>query len=273
MDYNFSAVISSLRKSKNLTQEELAGALNISAQAISKWETGACLPDTQMLPLLAKYFNVTIDYLFNGGEEIIERKTVGESASDYIASFGQFKGYPQALELFARIHSGLFSASFLQNIINIKDGHSASVMSSPEGLSLFGENQSYGVIISRRMFEDISPETLRFAKPILEALSDSDKARVILAVISMNEVSFGELTEMTEFDGEKLRGILDGLISGKILWEEVSKHKSLGTTYTILDAVYSGLCTVLASLEIMRNMNNYISGGCFGYGDYPVKYK
>ena len=50
-----------LRKRNGFTQEELAEKLEISAQAISKWENGHTLPETAMLPLLAKLFNTSID--------------------------------------------------------------------------------------------------------------------------------------------------------------------------------------------------------------------
>ena len=50
-----------LRKRNGFTQEELAEKLGISAQAISKWENGHAMPETALLPLLAKLFNSSID--------------------------------------------------------------------------------------------------------------------------------------------------------------------------------------------------------------------
>ena len=57
--------IRSLRQRKGVTQETLAGALGVSAQAVSKWETGQTAPDIQLLPELAVFFGVTIDELFS----------------------------------------------------------------------------------------------------------------------------------------------------------------------------------------------------------------
>ena len=54
-----------LRKKEGLTQAELAEKLNISRQAISKWEMGSANPDTENLLLLSKIFSVSIDYLIN----------------------------------------------------------------------------------------------------------------------------------------------------------------------------------------------------------------
>ncbi|MCL2080641.1 MAG: helix-turn-helix transcriptional regulator [Oscillospiraceae bacterium] len=53
--------ITSLRKQKKLTQEELAEKLGISVQSISKWENGHALPETATLPLLSQFLGCSID--------------------------------------------------------------------------------------------------------------------------------------------------------------------------------------------------------------------
>ena len=55
--------LSKLRKENGISQEELAEKLNISRQAISKWENNESLPDTENLIAIAKLFNVSIDFL------------------------------------------------------------------------------------------------------------------------------------------------------------------------------------------------------------------
>ena len=57
-----------LRKSRGLSQEELADRLNVSRQAVSKWERGESSPDTDNLIELAKIYGVSIDELINGDE-------------------------------------------------------------------------------------------------------------------------------------------------------------------------------------------------------------
>lgn len=61
--------IKALRMARGITQETLAEKLNVSAQAVSKWERGATAPDVQMLPELSAYFGVTIDELFALSDE------------------------------------------------------------------------------------------------------------------------------------------------------------------------------------------------------------
>lgn len=59
--------IQNLRKAQKLTQKELADKLNISFQAVSKWETGESLPDTGILLDLCEILNTSVDKLLNGG--------------------------------------------------------------------------------------------------------------------------------------------------------------------------------------------------------------
>ena len=63
--------IANYRKKKGLTQEELGELLNISGQAVSKWENGG-VPDIYLLPEIAKIFDVSIDSLFGCKKKVSE---------------------------------------------------------------------------------------------------------------------------------------------------------------------------------------------------------
>lgn len=65
--------ISENRKKKNLTQEQLAERLNISKNAVSKWERGLNLPDVSLMPALCDILEITLNELF-AGEQIDEEK-------------------------------------------------------------------------------------------------------------------------------------------------------------------------------------------------------
>lgn len=64
--------ISSKRKEKNLTQEQLAEKLGVSNKTISKWETGKCMPDYSIVKSLCEELEVTIAELMDG-EELAEK--------------------------------------------------------------------------------------------------------------------------------------------------------------------------------------------------------
>lgn len=64
MNIHISSKIRQLRKAKNMSQEELAALLGVSFQAVSKWETGAAMPDITLIPAIAFLFGVSTDELF-----------------------------------------------------------------------------------------------------------------------------------------------------------------------------------------------------------------
>ena len=57
--------IKELRKRRGITQEQLADALGVSFQAVSKWENDIALPDIALMPSIAGYFKVSMDELFD----------------------------------------------------------------------------------------------------------------------------------------------------------------------------------------------------------------
>lgn len=60
--------LTELRKSRGLSQEELAAQLTLTRQTISKWELGQSSPDVEYVIALCDYFGVTTDYLLKGTE-------------------------------------------------------------------------------------------------------------------------------------------------------------------------------------------------------------
>lgn len=60
---NFGENLRRLRKERNLSQEQLSEMLNVSRQAISKWESNKTYPDIENLMLLRNIFNTTLDDL------------------------------------------------------------------------------------------------------------------------------------------------------------------------------------------------------------------
>lgn len=90
----FSTQLQNLRKERGITQETLAAHLGVSPQAVSKWENGS-FPDGDLLPRIADFFEVSIDYLYGRAEracsieqrifdELKEKKLSREALFDVI---------------------------------------------------------------------------------------------------------------------------------------------------------------------------------------------
>lgn len=82
MKLNIGNTIKNLRKEKDITQDELADILGVSYQSVSRWETGICYPDMELIPILADFFGVTVDMLFGINETMKEQKI-----EEYLLSF------------------------------------------------------------------------------------------------------------------------------------------------------------------------------------------
>ena len=64
----FSEKLLTLRKAKDLTQEQLAEKLNVSRQSVSKWESGQAVPELEKIVAMSVVFDVTTDYLLKSSE-------------------------------------------------------------------------------------------------------------------------------------------------------------------------------------------------------------
>ena len=260
---NISKNIADLRKQKGITQEQLALALNISPQAVSKWETSTSQPDTQTLPLIADYFDVSIDYLFYGEDFVYN--DIYKNVYDKTAKHPQMslESFLDAHTIFAHAAHGAARWRIFGNV------HAEPLhLSSENGLSLLSGN-GYGAIITRDFFKSINQDTIEFAEKLFPALSNKTNLSVCLAIISMSDISFGELMEKLGFDEVTLRAALDSLIAANLVVEKKSKHTSLGLTYDIHEMYHTCLCILIATVEMQRFSQKGMSCN-MGFGDYPI---
>ncbi|MBE6568940.1 MAG: helix-turn-helix transcriptional regulator [Ruminococcaceae bacterium] len=124
MNETMGQIIRRLRKEKNLTQEELAMQLNVTNQAVSKWENGDCIPDISQIVPLSNVFSVTTDVLF--GIQTLDRdeeiRKIIENASapqrlhyeteeeEFQASVKEYETYIEALKTYPNSISLLYAA-------------------------------------------------------------------------------------------------------------------------------------------------------------------
>lgn len=97
-----------IRKENNITQEGLADKLNVSRQAVSKWESGSAYPDTEKLIQISKIFNVSLDELINDN---IDRNTNNSSQK---ISFMEI--FNNVLEFISKSVNMFWSMKFIDKI-------------------------------------------------------------------------------------------------------------------------------------------------------------
>jgi transcriptional regulator with XRE-family HTH domain/predicted transcriptional regulator len=112
--------ISALRKKKGMKQEELARVVGVSSQAVSKWERGG-VPDCELLPMIADYFGVSIDSLFD--RTFFDSADLRSALQTQISSTPEKERFDVAFEYCWEIEKGLFGIS--PNTISLSECNKA----------------------------------------------------------------------------------------------------------------------------------------------------
>ncbi len=101
--------IRELRHKKKITQQELADIVGVSFQTISKWENGGAMPDITYLPILAEYFDVSVD-------QLIGIVPLNEEA--YIAcKTGSKEFWKEKLEYLLRTRKNMWNDDYMEFLV------------------------------------------------------------------------------------------------------------------------------------------------------------
>ncbi|MGN0387131.1 MAG: helix-turn-helix domain-containing protein [Lachnospiraceae bacterium] len=113
--------IQNLRKTKGISQEQLADAIGVSRQAVSKWESEQTMPDLDKVILMSEYFGVTTDYLLKGIEPAgeIEHMTVGDIIDKKILTEKNEKRTKKYIKYVLYVFIGVLTVDVLTLIIYI----------------------------------------------------------------------------------------------------------------------------------------------------------
>lgn len=95
----FAENVKMLRKQAGMSQEQLAEKLGVSRQAVTKWETGAGIPDIENIMAISMLFDISIDDLLSnerGSKKVVETEYLYESITEY--DIDESKHYDMKLE-------------------------------------------------------------------------------------------------------------------------------------------------------------------------------
>ncbi len=227
--------IQALRKNKGITQEQLAEVLAVSAQAVSKWENSVSMPDIHLLPVIARYFGITMDELFNYRLDALNYKErfIRFMVDNGVLKFGEFK-----------LQSGRISPYFIDN---------GSYKSGAQVMKL---GEFYAECIREN---NIQTNVLL-----------SSSVRAIPAMMATNMILYQKYGMDVDYSfekdvvigrnlkaGDRVTIIEDVLTSGRSLWMLLDKlKKTEGVTVAgviiALDRMEKAMCTELSALEELR---------------------
>lgn len=111
--------IQTLRKSKGMSQEELADVAGVSRQAVSKWESEQSTPDLDKVVILSEIFDVTTDYLLKGIEpvETADHKTMADVVDQKILTEKNGKRAQSILKWVLIVLGALLAIDFISMLI------------------------------------------------------------------------------------------------------------------------------------------------------------
>lgn len=94
---SFATKLLALRTQHKYSQEALAEKLNVSRQAISKWELGTTLPETEKVIALSEFFGVSIDYLLKDNVKLNQTESMDRVVIKFLSSAKQMNNISQEL--------------------------------------------------------------------------------------------------------------------------------------------------------------------------------
>ena len=177
------------RLERGLTQEALGEKLNMSPQAVSKWERGECMPDAALLPQLADILGLSLDRLF--GRKTASFEDVTDAADHWLLPMDKAERWRQALRLgqvvqraLSGIMDGPVSSSFAAHWIREEERDTASAQA--EGFYSFSRREKLSFLTIFLTPEGGWGKALEKDRPALwEALADEDVRKAIRTFCGM----------------------------------------------------------------------------------------
>lgn len=239
---HFGTNMAMFRKLRGLTQEELAGKLGVSAQAISKWENGS-YPDGALLPSISKCLNVSLDVLYGlkspekHTDKILERTLIDE-----LQNIPEEERIHRILEICYTIICSYHSCSDelkeipkklnVETLGEIKTDVALARMRLNEDLQYFWVMQIPKEGINS--FVKIDHEILELFK----LLSQEDYLKVIYYLASSRRnflMTKKKITKMLKIDDRRISEIIDTLNGIGIVWKldvEIDDKREVVYGYT-----------------------------------------
>lgn len=214
--------ISFLRKQKGLTQEQLANALGVTNQSVSKWESGQCCPDIQLLPCIAEFFDVSVDELL-GCNSAKGLGNICLNIKDYFTALPEKESFEVAYRLAALLHEIAVTDGYKKFIPWQKKDYSTDSISS-WGLSICSEPEGStgrmadSVFFSLgKAFQTPNISQLYELSLAMERFSDLSVLKTMYALYELTIhdfelfVSLGDISAKAQLSAEETKQALEKL--------------------------------------------------------------
>ena len=224
---SLSANIKRLRLEKDMTQEQLATKLGVSAQAVSKWETSETYPDGALLVPLANELEVSLDELF--GNESVTMADISGRIVKLIHNTEAKERFNVARDIGWQIERGLFNCRMeiekKYDPNEIKNQKNASYILDDNGFTIVSNGiepffsvfpqpaEGYGHFLNDK--DDL--------QKIFAALSHTDTMNALIYLYHKTENYVFEsavLERDCEIANDQINAVIDDLLTLKLIWKQ-----------------------------------------------------
>ena len=224
---SLSANIKRLRLEKDMTQEQLATKLRVSAQAVSKWETSETYPDGALLSPLANELEVSLDELF--GNDSVTMADLSSKIMKLIHNTEATERFNVARDIGWQIERGLFNCRMeigkKYDPNEIKNQKNASYILDDNGFTIVSNGkepffsvfpqpaEGYGHFLNYK--DDL--------QKIFAALSHTDTMIALIYLYHKNENYVFEsavLQRDCEIANDQIKAVIDDLLTLKLIWKQ-----------------------------------------------------
>ncbi|MBQ8742047.1 MAG: helix-turn-helix transcriptional regulator [Clostridia bacterium] len=224
---SLSANIKRLRLEKNLTQEQLATKLGVSAQAVSKWETSETYPDGALLVPLANELDVSLDELF--GNDSVTMADISGKIMKLIHNTEAKERFNVSRDITWQIERGLFNCR-----MEIEKKYDPNEIKNQKNASYILDDNGFTIVSNgKEPFFSVFPEP---AEGYGHFLNDKDDMQKIFAALShtdtMNALIYlyhktenyvfesSVLEKDCNIPGDKIESVLADLLLLKVMWKQ-----------------------------------------------------
>jgi transcriptional regulator with XRE-family HTH domain len=211
------ASLNRLRKDRDMTQSELADILNVTRQAVSKYENGDSFPDISILIVIAETFSVSFDVLINAGNPtVVEKKLLTQAALNKQSNVSEGDYLNDHILKDIINIAPLLRASTLDRIVGGFQHYDIDISDIVQ-LSEYINDKTLQNLIDNASFHNLDPEMLKRFIPFLD---DDSKMKIFDRVLT-GELDFSIMKLLKPYINLSLieNAVVCGVLDEKILKE------------------------------------------------------
>lgn len=250
------------RKNLGMTQEDVAEKIGVSPQAISKWESGDCLPDCFNLKAISDVYKISADVLLetesDGNIDAVANK-IEQLCTEFVWTSANRERYNKNLrqELGENLWK-MWKGIYFAEIGNRKKQEESKKRGNLRILGSFGtkiwDDDGVACVVKSELIQNLPPCNQDKIE-LLQTLCSKDGQNLILALRCESPTSKKEIIEKTGMEIPRLNELLL-MFTENLIIEYIAEHRDLGSGY-VLSGHYGIVAYMILAATYILNKQSY----------------